>query len=154
MKSSIFNKKEVPAVHPGCSLAETGRNEYDDFDNPLKPFNLIPEEEKEVVLKKELTPYECDGEKHVGVNYVLSDEIVSPSQLCKKSVVIVAVPSGVHPITFLKENGIVEGIEKAWIFLNIDVIETLRKLPIRFYHDTVAYGEFFRFPCMDEVVLQ
>ena len=152
MKSSIFNKREVPAVHPVCSLAETGRGEYDDFDNPLKPLDIISEGDKELVLKEELKPYGCDG--YTEVNHLLDDKIVSPSQLCKKGLVTVAVPSGVHPITFLKENGIDVGIEKAWVFMKKDVVDVLRKMPYKFHQKSVAYGEIFRYENFDIISLQ
>ena len=151
MKNSIFNKKEVPAVHPGCSLAETGRGEYDDFDNPLKPLDIIPESKKESVLKKDLKPYVCDGENYEEVKYVLSHEIVNPAQVREEALVTVVIPSGVHPVTFLKEH---LDIEKAWVFMHNDVVQILRDMPRRFYHDTVAYGEFFRFENFDTISLQ
>lgn len=65
-----------------------------------------------------------------------------------------AVPLGVHPITFLKENGIVEGIENAWVFMNKDVVDVLRKMPYKFHQKSVAYGEVFRYENFDIISLQ
>ena len=73
MKNSIYNKREVPSVHSGCSLAETGAGDYDDFDNPLKALDIIPEG-KEVPFVKNVNKYVSDGEHYEDVHYDLPTE--------------------------------------------------------------------------------
>lgn len=152
MKNSIYTKREVPVMHPGCSMAETGAGDWDDFDNPLGEFNIIPEG-KESLLVRNVDEYRFDGETQKEVYYTLPSEIEKPSSIRDESVITVFVPSDVHPFSYLKEIGI-DITKAAWIFLHKDVIDVLRKLPWRHYLDTVAYGEFFRFEDFDTVSLQ
>ena len=152
MKHSIYTEREVPMMHPGCSMAETGANDYDDFDNPLPEFKVIPEgKEIPFVKKEEETVYDgSDSYKHI--EYSLPPEIKTPADVREEPRVTVVIPKGVHPFTYLKDSGV--DFTKAWIFLRKDVVETLRKLPVHFHHDTVAYGEFFRFVDLNEISLQ
>lgn len=152
MKNSIYNKREVPSIHPGCSLAETGASDYDDFDNPLEALEIIPKgKENEWLFKQVRTYMGFDGET-VEVKYMLSPEAKAPSYVREEALVTITVPEGVHPITFLKET--VANLEHAWVFVSKEVAERLRKLPTKYYQDTVAYGEFFRFETFDEISLQ
>jgi len=149
MKNNSINNK----VNYVPNMAEPRFTDFDDLDNPLKPLDIIPEG-KENFLKTEAKPYEYDGEKHMNVSYILTSEIKNPSDVREEQLVRVVVPSGVHPITFLKENGIGVDIEKTWIFMNNDVADVLRKMPYKFHQATVAYGEFFRFENFDTISLQ
>lgn len=151
MKNSIYNKREVPSVHLGCSMAETGV--YDDFDNPLKALNIIPENKENTVLVRTVEKFISDGEYHEEVRCELSSEIENPSHVMdERFTIMVVVPSGVHPFTYLKEIGV--DMTKDWVFLHEDVVDVLRKLPCMYHQETVAYGEFFRFEDFDEVSLQ
>ena len=153
MQPSIYNKREVPSVHPGCSLAETGWNDYDDFDNPLGPMNIIPKAKIETLLEEVAIPYKFDGERYVDITYKLSPEIKSPSEVRDEPHVKVIVPSGVHPFVFLMENGSID-IKNSWVFMNKDVVDVLRRMPCRCHQASMAYGEFFRFENFNEIVLQ
>jgi len=145
------NVNNVPSIHSGCSLAETGWNDYDDFDNPLGELKIIPKE-KEGLLVRNVEAYKVDGEYHKEVSYILPSDIQNPSSILEKATVTVAVPSGIHPITFLIGKGI--DISEAWVFLHEDVVDVLRKLPCRYHQNTVARGEFFRFEDFTEISLQ
>lgn len=145
------NKAYVPYIHPGCSLAETGRGEYDDFDNPLRALDIIPEGKEISFVRTEKT-YRFDGEDYVDIKFALPPEMKNPSSIRKEPLIAVIITPGVHPITFLKEKGV--NIENAWIFMHEEVVETLRKLPYRYHQKTVAYGEFFRFEDFDTISLQ
>ena len=151
MKNSIYNKREVPSVHSGCSLAETGAGDYDDFDNRLEDLDIIPDG-KEISFVRNEDSYRYDGEEHVNVELTLPPKIQNPSSVREEPLVIVVVPVGVHPFTFLKEKGV--NMEKSWIFMHNDVVDMLRKMPYRYHQATVAYGEFFRFESFDEISLQ
>ena len=146
------NMKYVPSnKHPGCSLAETGLSDYDDFDNPLKPLDIIPKG-KEKLLIRTVYSYKSDGEYYEDVFYKLPSEINSPSQVREEFLVSLVVPLGMHPFTFLKEKGV--DITNAWIFMNEELVEKLRQFPNKFHQPSVAYGEFFRFESGDSVSLQ
>lgn len=149
--NSINNKKEVLYIHPGCSMAETGFDEYDDFDNPLKLFDFVPEG-KEVPFERHVENYKADGEEYEDVYLNLPPEIKNPSQVRDEPNVTVNVPVGVHPVTFLKDIGV--DFTKAWVFIRKEVVETMRKLPLKYHQNTIAYGEFFRFEDFEEVSLQ
>ena len=149
--SNNYEKKNVPSIQCGCSLAETGRNEYDDYNNPLKPLDIIPQG-KEIPFVKNVNSYRYDGEEYEDINFTLPPEMENPSSVRDELLVTVMVPSGVHPITFLKENGV--DIENSWIFMNNDVVDVLKKMPYKFHQATVAYGEFFRFNNFDTISLQ
>lgn len=152
MKNSKNNNvKNVPSIHTGCSMAETGYNDYDDFDHPLKALDIIPEG-KEIPFVKTVDSYSADGEDCEVVGFTLPPEMENPSSVREEPLVTVVVPSGVHPITFLKEKGV--DIENSWIFMNDDVADVLRKMPYRYHQATVAYGEFFRFENFDTISLQ
>ena len=151
MKNSIYNKREVPTMHPRCSLAETGAGDYDDFDNPLGALNIIPEG-TDIQLLEEKEQHDGFDGPYVDVKLSLPPEVERPSHVRKENLVTVEVPSGVHPFTFLKEKGV--DIENSWIFMNDDVVDTLKKMPYRYHQVTVAYGEFFRFESFDEISLQ
>lgn len=154
MKKSIIEekrKKEVPSIHPGCSLAETGWNEWDNYDDPLGALNPIPEG-KQSLVQQVIEPYESEGDRYVNVHYALPSEFTKPSDIRDEPKVIIEVPSGVHPFSYLKEQGV--DFDNAWVFMHEEVVETIRKLPYRYYQDTVAYGEFFRFEDLDKVYLQ
>lgn len=150
MENSIFNKRQVPVMHPGCSLAETGAAEFDDFDNPLKPLDIVPVG-TDILVEMESVWESFDG-RHVEVYLKLPEGIENPSSVRQESHEIVVVPLGVHPVTFLKEKGV--DITTAWVFMHEEVVKTLRKLPCRFHQKTVAYGEFFRFEDFDTMSLQ
>lgn len=149
MKNSIYNEREVPMMHPRCSMAETGAGDYDDFDNPLKSFNIIPEG-KEDLLIRHVEAYKYDGENHEEVSYTLPCGIENPSSVREEPLVTVVVSSEVHPITLLNP----EVIKNAWIFCKEDVVEEIRKFPYRYQQDTIAYGEFFRLENCDSFSLQ
>lgn len=151
MENSIYNKREVPSIHPGCSMAETGWNEWDDYDNPLKPLDIIPEGKVIHFIERKTEYKGCDG-PYVDVKIELPSEFEHPSSVREEPLVTVTVPSGVHPITFLKEKGV--DIENSWIFMNNDVVEAIQKMPYRYHQATVAYGEFFRFESLDTISLQ
>jgi len=152
MKNSNNNYvNNVPCIHSGCSMAETGWSEYDDFDNPLKPLDIIPEG-KENLLVKNVNSYTYNGEDYEDVDFGLPPEMENPSTVREEPLVTVIVPSGVHPITFLKEKGV--NIENSWVFINNDVADVLRKMPYKYHQATVAYGEFFRFENFDTISLQ
>lgn len=150
--NSIYNKREVPGVHTGCSMAETGAYDYDDFDNPLGKLNIISKE-KECLLVRNVDTYQYDGENHANVYYTLSSEIQNPSSVREETTIKVVVPSGIHPITFLRERIMID-VSEAWVFLHKDVVDVLRKLPCRYHQNTVASGEFFRFEDFTEISLQ
>jgi len=76
----------------------------------------------------------------------------NPSSVREEPLVTVVVPSGIHPIAFLKGNGV--NIQKSWVFMNNDVADVLRNTPYKFHQATVAYGEFFRFENLDTISLQ
>lgn len=148
MKNSIYNKKEVPERI--CSMAEEYL--YDDFDNPLGSFGIIPKGKEDTVLVKTVENYVSDGEYYEDVHYELSTNIQSPSDAMDEHfTLVIVIPEGVHPFTYLKE---CVDMNKEWIFLNKDVVEVLRKAPCKYYQKTIAYGEFFRFEDFDEVSLQ
>lgn len=150
--NSIYNKKEVPTtIHTtGCSMAETGRNDYDDFNKPLKPLNVIPEEKKDEVLKENYIPCKGYDGDYMDVKLELLPEFTKPSALRPEPLVTVTVPAGIHPIALLNP----EAINQAWIILNPEVVKELRKFPYKFQQDTVAYGEFFRLENNDSFSLQ
>lgn len=154
MKNNTNNqdKRVVPSVHSGCSLAETGWSEYDDYDNPLKSFKIIPEGTESNWLVDEVNEYDGFDGKSVEIVHVLKPEIIDPSYVRDEALITITVPEGVHPITFLKEN--VSNLDQAWVLLSKNVVETLRELPNRYHQKTVAYGEFFRFENFDTVSLQ
>ena len=152
MKNSIYTEREVPMMHPGCSMAETGASDYDDFDNPLPAFNVIPEGKEIPFVKKECsTPYD-GSECYKYTEYILPSDIKTPADVREEPRITVVIPEGIHPFTYLKESGV--DFTKTWIFLSMDVIATMRKLPVHFHHATVAYGEFFRFVDLNEISLQ
>ena len=154
MNNNINNTSaKVPntRIHSGCSLAATGRFNYDYFDEPLAPFAIIPEETDIQFIKEERAGRGLDG-PFVDVKYRLPDGMENPSSVREEPLVTVAVPVGVHPFTFLKEKGV--DIENSWIFMNNDVANVLRKMPCRFHQVTIAYGEFFRFEDFDTISLQ
>lgn len=149
MKNSIYNKKEVPAMQI-CSQAENYL--YDDVDNPLGEFDIIPEGKKDTVLVKTVENYVSDGENYEDVHYSLSTGIENLSDVLEEPNVKVIVPFGVHPFAYLKEIGV--DFTKSWVFMHEEVVDTLRKLPYKHHLDTVAYGEFFRFEDYDTMSLQ
>jgi len=151
--NSIYTEREVPSVHPGCTLAETGAGDYDDFDNPLKSFNVIPEGKEDTVLVRTVKKYISDGEYHEDFHYELSSEIECPSDALEEQFSItVVVPSGVHPFDYLKKSGV--NIANAWVFMHKEVVDNLRTLPYKHHLETVAFGEFFRFEDCDTISLQ
>lgn len=152
MKNSIYNKRKVPSINPRCSLAETGRNDYDDYDNPLKALKVIPEGTEDRWLIEETKECESFDGEYLKIERVLRPEVKAPACVRNETLVTITVPEGVHPITFLKET--VANLEHAWVFVSKEVAKMLRKLPTKYYQDTVAYGEFFRFETFDEISLQ
>ena len=153
MKNNSINNKvnNVPSVHKGCSMAETGWNDYDDFDHPLKPLDIIPKG-KEIPFVKTEASYRADGEDYVDIDFKLPPEMESPSSVREETLVTVTVPYGVHPFSYLKAKGV--DVSQAWVFVHKDVVDVFRKLPYRFHQETVAYGEFFRFENFDTISLQ
>lgn len=152
MKNSIYDKRQVPSIHTGCSLAETGAGDYDDFDNPLKELEVIPEgTEEKWLLTMDKKYMGFDGEI-TEVEHVLKPEVKSPEFVREEPLITITVPEKVHPIIFLKET--VANLEHAWVFISKDVEAKLRELPIMYHQNTVAYGEFFRFENFDEISLQ
>ena len=153
MKVNNFNeKRNVPVIHPGCSLAETGHGEFDDFDNPLAPMNIFPEG-KNIQLLEEVERNEGFDGPYLEITRKLPPELEKqPSSVREEPLVTVTVPSGMHPITCLKEMGI--DINNSWVFMNEDVVNMIRKMPYRYHHASVAYGEFFRFENFDTISLQ
>lgn len=146
------NNVNVPnSIHSGCSLAETGSHDYDDFDNPLAPLDIIPEEADIQFVENCRQMFDGFDGPYLEVRRVLPSGIKSPSDVRKEILVSVTIPSGEHPIDFLKRH--VE-ITNAWVFLDSNVLEALRKLPHKFHQATVAYGEFFRFEDFDTISLQ
>lgn len=149
--------KNVPEnVRIGCNMAETGLhdtgwNDYDDFDHPLRPFDIIPEG-SDVTLDEVREQCNVDGEEFFDTHYVLPAEFTKPSSVRDESLVTIIVPNGMHPFDFLKQSGV--SIEKAWIFMDEDCVEAMRRLPNKFHQATVAYGEFFRFEDNDTISLQ
>lgn len=152
MKHIISNGRNVPSIPCGCSLAETGRSEYDDYDNPLKALKVIPEGTEDRWLDKAVEYYTAYEEETVEVVNSLKPGIDSPSDVRDEGIVTITIPKDVHPIEFLKK--IVANSDRAWIFVNESIVETLRKLPTKYHQNTVAYGEFFRFENLDTISLQ
>ena len=149
MKNSIYNKREVPSVHFGCSMAETGASDYDDFDNPLAPLNVIPEG-KDILFVENRTEYTGIDGKYEDVKRELPAGLENPSSVREEPLVTVVVSSGVHPITLVNP----EVINHAWIFYRKDVVEEIRKFPYKYQQDSIAYGEFFRLENCDSFSLQ
>jgi len=153
MKNSTNNNvNDVPSIHTGCSMAETGRNDYDDFDNPLKPMDIIPEAQKNEVLVERRTQCQGYDGPYEEIEVKLLPEFRKPASVREESHITLYIPSGVHFLDLFKEKS--ENLEKTWIFLHKDVVEELRKFPIKFYHDSVAYGEIFRLKNDDSFSLQ
>lgn len=149
MKNSIYNQKEVPSIHTGCSLAETGASEYDDFDNPLGELDIIPRG-TDIHFVEERNEVEGFDGPYVEVKVTLPLEIQNPSSVRDEPLVTVVVSSGVHPITLFNP----EVINHAWIILDKDVVEKIREFPYKFQQDTISYGEFFRLENNDSFSLQ
>ena len=151
MKNSIYEtNREVPSVHTGCSLAETGWNEYDDFDNSLKPLNVIPGEKKDEVLQEKFISSQGFDGYYDDKKLELLPEFTKPSSLRTEPLVTITVPSGIHPITLLKP----EVINHAWIILDKDVVEKIKDFTYKFKQNTFAFGEFFRLENNDTFTLQ
>ena len=152
MKNSINNKeKNVSCIHPGCGFAETGRSDYDDFDNPLKAIDIIPQGTEIRLIETKNVQNGLDG-PYLEITRQLPPEVARPSDVRRESLVTVIVPAGEHPIDFLKEIGV--DITKAWVFMEEKVVKTLKEFPCKFHQKTVAYGEFFRFENFDTISLQ
>lgn len=154
MKHNTNNsvKTVVPSIKSRCSLAETGKNEYDDYDNPLLPLRIIPHGTEPRWVTEEVEEYEGFDGNSVNIRRALKPGIYDPSCVREEPVVIITVPEDVHPIAFLK--GIVADLNQAWVFVTEKVVERLRKLPTKYHQATVAYGEFFRFENLDTISLQ
>jgi len=152
MKNSSSNMREVPRIHPGCSMAETGYNDYDDFDNPLRPLDIIPEDRKGKVLSEEKTQEKGYDGYYVDKKLELLPEFTKPSSVREEQYVTILIPSsgGVDFVTLF--GGI--NFKKAWVFMNEDVVEELRKHPYKYHNKTVAYGEIFRLEDNDTFWLQ
>ena len=145
MKNSLNNNENyVP------SMAEPRFADFDDLDNPLKSFKVIPEEKKDYVLQEKENPCNGDGGSYVDTKLELLPEFTKPSSLREEPLVTITVPSGIHPITLIKP----EVINHAWIILSKDVVEKLREFSYKFKQNTIAYGEFFRLENDDSFYLQ
>ena len=150
--SKNIEERNVPSIHPGCSLAETGWNDYDDFDNPLKALDIIPEDTKKMVLEEKSIPCEGEDESYVVVKYQLKPGFTTPASVRTESHMNLILSAGVHFMPLFKEKGV--NLEKAWVFMDEKFVEELRKFPYKHHLDTVAYGEFFRLPNNDTFSLQ
>ena len=150
MKNSINERRNVPSIHTGCSLAETGYFDYDDYNNPLGELDIV--EGTEVELLEERTQRDGFDGPYLEIKIKLPPEVKKPADARKEPLVTITVPLGVHPIAFLKEKGV--EITKAWVFMDSSVVETMRKSPRRYHQESVAYGEFFRFENFDTISLQ
>ena len=150
MKDNKNTNVNVPCIHSGCNLAETGASDYDNFDAPLGALDIT--EGQDVQLVEERNQRDGFDGPYVEVKVTLPPQVQNPADVREEPMVTITVPSGVHPITFLKEKGV--EITKAWVFMDSNVVKTLRKLPRRYHQNTVAYGEFFRFENLDTISLQ
>lgn len=152
MKNSIYSKREVPSIHPGCSLAETGAGDYDDFDNPLGAFDIVSEEKKKEVLTKKIETWKGYDGECTEVEFVLKPEIKFPSSVRNEHLKLIPILYGDDPFISLKNMGI--DFENSWVLISGAIVDALRKKPCSYHHETIAYGEFFRFLDGDEISLQ
>ena len=148
MNSNLDSKKSVPSIHPGCSLAETGGNEYDDFDHPLEPMLVVDESS----MIEERIPYNdgIDG-PYVEVKKRLPDGIQTPADAREETVITIAIKN-FHPLFAVKK--LIADVTSAWIFLDPQAVKYLEEFQYKFRQNSVSRGKFFRLPNNDTFALQ